>query len=40
LGFKHTEEARAKIIAAKKGKKHTEETLLKLVAARKGKKVQ
>jgi group I intron endonuclease len=38
LGFKHTEEARAKIIAARKGKKHSKETLLKLAAAREGKK--
>jgi group I intron endonuclease len=38
LGFKHTEEARAKIIAARKGKTHSEETLAKLAAARVGKK--
>lgn len=31
LGYKHTEEARAKIVAAKKGKKHSQETIAKLV---------
>jgi group I intron endonuclease len=36
-GFKHTEEAKAKVSAARKGKSHSDETKAKISAAKKGK---